>query len=157
MCGTAQEPRIGNPSVAGSSAARPTSEAIFSSRGPESSFSSFMTRSNRSATAVWLRPRAPGISIHWRGRFVHVVNLGVKVINILVVSCVAVGKPTDQAALGAVLRFAAVDRDVVIVAAAGNAGTQGCAQNPDPVPADRSDPLAWNSVQTIATPAWFSD
>ena len=81
-------------------------------------------------------------------------NLGVKVINISVVSCVAVGKPTDQAALGAALRYAAVDRDVVIVAAAGNAGTQGCAQNPDPVPADRSDPLAWNSVQTIATPAW---
>ena len=88
---------------------------------------------------------------------VHMANLGVKVINISVVSCVAVGKPIDQAALGAALRYAAVDRDVVIVAAAGNAGTQGCAQNPDPVPADRSDPLAWNSVQTIATPAWFSD
>jgi membrane-anchored mycosin MYCP len=88
---------------------------------------------------------------------VHMANLGVKVINISVVSCVAVGKPIDQTALGAALRFAAVDRDVVIVTAAGNAGTQGCAQNPDPLPADRSDPLGWNSVQTIATPAWFSD
>jgi membrane-anchored mycosin MYCP len=88
---------------------------------------------------------------------VHMADLGAKVINISVVSCVPVGKLTDQAELGAALRFAAVDRDVVIVTAAGNAGTQGCTQNPDPSAADRGDPLGWKSVQTIATPAWFGD
>lgn len=88
---------------------------------------------------------------------VHAANLGADVINVSVVSCVAVAKPHDQAALGAAVRYAAVDRDVVVVTAAGNAGTQGCTQNPDPVPANRDDPLGWGSVSTIATPAWFSD
>ncbi|WP_116377282.1 S8 family serine peptidase [Mycobacterium sp. MFM001] len=88
---------------------------------------------------------------------VHMANLGAKVINISVVSCIAVGKPSDQAELGAALRFAAVDRDALIVTAAGNAGTEGCSQNPDPAPADWADPLGWKTVQTIATPAWFSD
>ena len=88
---------------------------------------------------------------------VRLANLGAKVINISVMSCVPVTKPQDQAVLGAAIRYAALDRDVVIVTAAGNAGTQGCSQNPDPVPADRSDPLGWHSVKTIATPAWFSD
>lgn len=88
---------------------------------------------------------------------VHAANLGAKVINISVVSCMAVTKQADQGALGAALRYAAVDRDVVIVTAAGNAGAQGCTQNPDPIPADRADPLGWDSVSTIAAPAWFSD
>ena len=88
---------------------------------------------------------------------VHAANLGAKVINISVVSCMPVTKQADQAALGAALRYAAVDRDVVIVTATGNAGAQGCTQNPDPVPADRADPLGWDSVSTVATPAWFRD
>jgi membrane-anchored mycosin MYCP len=88
---------------------------------------------------------------------VHAANLGAKVINISVVACLPAAAPADQAALGAALRYAAVDRDVVIVTAAGNAGESGCKQNADPVPADHTDPLGWNSVTTIATPAWFSD
>ncbi|WP_454561793.1 S8 family serine peptidase [Mycobacterium haemophilum] len=88
---------------------------------------------------------------------VHAANLGANVINISVVSCMPVTKQADQGALGAALRYAAVDRDAVIVTATGNAGAQGCTQNPDPVPADRADPLGWDSVSTIATPAWFGD
>lgn len=88
---------------------------------------------------------------------VHAANLGAKVINISVVSCISAAKPQDQSALGVALRYAAVDRDVVVVTAAGNAGAQGCTQNPDPIPANRDDPLGWESVATIATPAWFSD
>ncbi|HUO40472.1 MAG TPA: S8 family serine peptidase, partial [Mycobacterium sp.] len=88
---------------------------------------------------------------------VHAANMGAKVINISVVACLPAAAPADQTALGAALRYAAVDRDAVIVTAAGNAGEAGCKQNPDPVPADRTDPLGWNSVTTIATPAWFSD
>ncbi|MGP4057845.1 type VII secretion-associated serine protease mycosin [Mycobacterium sp. 4D054] len=84
---------------------------------------------------------------------VHAANLGARVINISLVSCIPVTKPTDQAVLGAALRYAAVDRDAVIVAAAGNAGTQGCTQNPPP-PTGAS---GWDEVLTIASPAWFDD
>jgi membrane-anchored mycosin MYCP len=89
---------------------------------------------------------------------VHAANLGVKVINISVVSCISAAKPQDQSALGAALRYAAVERDVVIVTAAGNVAAQGCnVPNPVPVPADHDDPLGWSSVNTVVTPAWFSD
>jgi membrane-anchored mycosin MYCP len=87
---------------------------------------------------------------------VHMANLGAKVINISVVSCLPAAKLGDQSQLGAALRYAAVDRDAVIVTAAGNAGAQGCnVQNPDPIPGDRVDPLGWKSVRTVASPAWF--
>lgn len=84
---------------------------------------------------------------------VHAANLGARVMNISLVSCIPVTKPADQAVLGAALRYAAVDRDVVIVAAAGNAGTQGCAQNPPPA----TGASGWDDVVTIASPAWFED
>jgi membrane-anchored mycosin MYCP len=84
---------------------------------------------------------------------VHAANLGARVINISLVSCIPVTKPADQAVLGSALRYAAVDRDVVIVAAAGNAGTQGCTQNPPPA----TGASGWDDVVTIASPAWFDD
>lgn len=84
---------------------------------------------------------------------VHAANLGARVINISLVSCSPVTKPADQTVLGAALRYAAVDRDAVIVTAAGNAGTQGCTQNPAPKPGQNG----WDDVVTIASPAWFDD
>lgn len=84
---------------------------------------------------------------------VHAANLGARVINISLVSCIPVTKPADQSILGAALRYAAVDRDAVIVAAAGNAGTQGCTQNPTPA----TGATGWDDVVTIASPAWFDD
>lgn len=87
---------------------------------------------------------------------VHAANLGVKVINISVVSCISTTKPQDQSALADAVRYAAVDRDVVIVTAAGNLHAQGCnGQNPDALPGDPT--RGWAAVKTIATPAWFSD
>ncbi|GAB5901227.1 S8 family serine peptidase [Mycolicibacterium mageritense] len=95
--------------------------------------------------------------IHGMARaVVRMANLGAKVINISVVACIPVAKPADLSELGAALRYAAVDKDAVIVTAAGNAGTDQCkGQNPDPEPGSVDDPLGWNTVGMIAAPAIF--
>ena len=58
---------------------------------------------------------------------VHAADLGARVINISAVTCLPADNTVDQSALGAALRYAAVDKDAVIVAAAGNAGPMGLA------------------------------
>jgi membrane-anchored mycosin MYCP len=89
---------------------------------------------------------------------VHAANAGARVINMSVVACIPVLKPVDQTTLGAAVRYAAVDKDVVLVAAAGNLGGQdSCAQNPDVDATNTKDPRNWGGVVTISTPSWFSD
>lgn len=83
-------------------------------------------------------------------------NSGAKVMNISIVSCIPVLKPVDQTTLGAAIRYAAVEKDVVIVAAGGNLANQGCSQNPDIDATNAKDPRNWGGVVTISTPAWFS-
>ena len=83
---------------------------------------------------------------------VHAANIGARVINMSVVACIPVLKPVDQNALGAALRYAAVDNDAVLVSAAGNLGGPGCAQNPDLDPTRPADPRNWGGVVTISTP-----
>jgi membrane-anchored mycosin MYCP len=88
---------------------------------------------------------------------VHLANLGVRVMNISVTACINAAQPIDQAALGAAVRYAAVDKDIVLVSAAGNEGESGCAQNPVFNPLRPDDPRDWQDVSTIVTPAWYSD
>lgn len=88
---------------------------------------------------------------------VHAANMGAKVINISVTSCLPAAAPADQRALGAALWYAATVKDAVIVAAAGNVGEAGCANNPMYDPLDPSDPRDWHQVKVISSPSWFSD
>ncbi|MDW5612538.1 type VII secretion-associated serine protease mycosin [Mycolicibacterium sp. D5.8-2] len=90
------------------------------------------------------------------GAIVRAADLGARVINISAVTCVPVGENFDQSGLGAALRYAAVDRDVVIVAAAGEGGAAGgCDSNPLSDPALPSDPRNWSGVTAVAIPAWW--
>jgi membrane-anchored mycosin MYCP len=88
---------------------------------------------------------------------VRAVEMGATVINLSETACAPVGAGMDDAALGQAVRFA-FERDVVVVAAAGNVDERGlCSvQNQE---RDPNRPLsdAWNSVSTIASPAWFED
>ena len=88
---------------------------------------------------------------------VHAADVGAKVINVSVTACVSAADPLDQRALGAAVWYAATQKDAVVVAAAGNEGEDGCAQNPAFDPLNTDDPRDWGHVKTVSSPSWFSD
>ncbi|WP_372992616.1 S8 family serine peptidase [Mycobacteroides salmoniphilum] len=86
----------------------------------------------------------------------RMADLGARVINLSVQSCMNANDLINDAAVGAALNYAVREKDVVVIAAAGNADENGCGQNPlfDPLRAD--DPRDWHQVSTVVTPAWYS-
>jgi membrane-anchored mycosin MYCP len=88
---------------------------------------------------------------------VHAANMGASVINISDVTCMSARNIIDQRALGAAVRYAAVDKNAVIVAAAGDSSKKDCKQNPAYNPLQPKDPRDWSAVNTVVTPSWFSD
>jgi len=87
----------------------------------------------------------------------HAVDLGATVINLSEAACAPVGTAIDDAAVGQAVRYA-FERNVVVVAAAGNISSQGlCSAQNEPRDPNRPLADAWSSVRTVASPAWFSD
>jgi membrane-anchored mycosin MYCP len=88
---------------------------------------------------------------------VRAVDLGATVINLSEAACAPAGAGLDDAALGQAVRYA-FERNVVVVAAAGNVDSQGlCRNQNDVVDPNRSRDDAWGTVRTVASPAWFAD
>lgn len=79
-------------------------------------------------------------------------DLGATVINISSVACIAADDALDDRALGAALAYAVDVKNVVVVAAAGNVGGPG--HCPEQNPAGEPD---WDTVVSVATPAWYDD
>ncbi|HEY2450183.1 MAG TPA: type VII secretion-associated serine protease mycosin [Mycobacterium sp.] len=88
---------------------------------------------------------------------VHAADMGARVINISQVMCMSARSIIDQPDLGAAVRYAAVDKDAVIVAAAGDTSQRDCKENPIVDPLHPNDPRDWGGVTTVVTPSWFSD
>ena len=93
---------------------------------------------------------------------VHAADLGARVINISAITCVPADRSVDQAELGAAIRYAAVDKDAVIVAAAGNSGSTGsgsggasCDSNPLTDLGRPEDPRNWAGVTSVSVPSWW--
>ncbi|MGA8548301.1 MAG: type VII secretion-associated serine protease mycosin [Mycobacterium sp.] len=93
---------------------------------------------------------------------VHAADLGARVINISAVTCLPADRNVDQAELGAAIRYAAVDKDAVIVAAAGNSGSTGsgfagasCESNPLTDLSQPEDPRNWAGVTSVSVPSWW--
>ena len=93
---------------------------------------------------------------------VHAADLGARVINISEVTCLPADRGIDQSALGAALRYAAVDKDAVIVAAAGNTAPTGsvgdgsaCQNNPLTDMSRPDDTRNWAGVTSVSTPSWW--
>jgi membrane-anchored mycosin MYCP len=76
-------------------------------------------------------------------------DLGASVINISSVACAPAASALDDRALGAALAYAVDIKNVVIVAAAGNAGVGQC-------PAQRAD-ATWQTITVAVSPAWYDD
>lgn len=119
-------------------------------------------QSSRAYEAVHLAPgdeagRKAGTIATLASAIVHAANMGAKVINVSVTSCLPAADPGDQSAIGAAAWYAATVKDAVIVAAAGNEGEEGCAQNPSFDPLDVADPRDWHHVRTVSSPSWFAD
>ncbi|MCV7195538.1 type VII secretion-associated serine protease mycosin [Mycobacterium angelicum] len=124
------------------------------------------------ATSAKFSPQTPGgdpllarasLDIAALGRaIVHAADRGARVINISAITCLPADRPVDQAALGAAIRYAAVDKDAVIVAAAGNSGSNGsaaggasCDSNPLTDLSRPEDPRNWAGVTSVSIPSWW--
>jgi membrane-anchored mycosin MYCP len=93
---------------------------------------------------------------------VHAADLGARVINISAITCLPADRNVDQAELGAAIRYAAVDKDAVIVAAAGDNGATGsgfggaaCESNPLTDLGRPEDPRNWAGVTSVSVPSWW--
>lgn len=81
-------------------------------------------------------------------------DLGATVVNVSSVACLPAGDPLDDRALGAALAYAVDVKNVVVVSAAGNVGGPGQCPTQNP---GRSGPPDWQSVASVASPAWYDD
>lgn len=146
--------------VAGLIAAAPGPDG-FSGAAPEAALVSI-----RQSSAQW-SPKAPSGQDPQQAKTAgdvatlaravrHAADIpGVRVINISLIDCIPLYKQVDQAALGASLRYAAIDKDIVVVAAAGNTGESNCASNPLTDPNRPDDPRNWVAASTISTPSYW--
>jgi membrane-anchored mycosin MYCP len=150
--------------VAGIIAGQPADEDGFSGVAPAARVLSLRV------TSAKFSPRTPGgdpmlarasFDVETLGRaIVHAADLGARVINISAVTCLPADRPFDQAALGAAIRYAAVDKDAVIVAAAGNAGATGSVGGGTPCESNSltdlgrpNDPRNWAGVTSVSIPS----
>jgi membrane-anchored mycosin MYCP len=93
---------------------------------------------------------------------VHAADLGARVINVAAITCLPADRNIDQAELGAAIRYAAVAKDAVVVAAAGNSGSTGtvasgaaCESNPLTDLSRPEDPRNWAGVTSVSVPSWW--
>ncbi|MDT5136865.1 MAG: rane-anchored mycosin [Mycobacterium sp.] len=124
------------------------------------------------ATSAKFSPRTPGgdptlaraaIDLDALARaIVHAADRGARVINISAITCLPADRTVDQSALGAAIKYAAVEKDAVIVAAAGNSGATGsvaggtsCDSNPLTDLSHPNDPRNWAGVTSVSIPSWW--
>ena len=94
---------------------------------------------------------------------VRAADLGARVITVSTVTCLPADHNVDQTGLGAALRYAAIEKDAVVVAAAGNRGQTGsvggggatCEANPLTDLSRPQDPRNWGGVTSISVPSWW--
>lgn len=151
--------------VAGLIAAKPTPDSGFSGGAPDAriitirqSSSNFSEMRRRADSAEESAENSRGYgNVRTMAMAVRrAADMGATVINISEVACRSAVDGIDDRDLGAAIHYAALAKDVVVVAAAGNVPSNCTAQNP-PVDPLNTAANPWDSVTTIATPAWYDD
>lgn len=87
---------------------------------------------------------------------VRAANMGSTVINLSVTACVPGETDANLSELIGALHYAAVERNAVVVASAGNVD-QTCTDNPGPDPGEPGDPRGWDEVETLSLPSYIDD
>ncbi|MDH6198529.1 membrane-anchored mycosin MYCP [Mycobacterium frederiksbergense] len=148
-------------SVAGLIAGQPGPDG-FSGVAPDARLISIRQNSPRFAPrtpgADAVQARAAADVANLARAVVRAADLGARVINISVVTCLPADKQIDQTELGAALRYAALEKDAVIVAAAGNSRdgvATGSACESNPQAGTPGDPRNWGGVTSISAPSWW--
>lgn len=88
---------------------------------------------------------------------VRATNEGATVINMSVTACIPAGASIDLSRLRGALHYAAVERDVVVVASAGNLDGDCKDGNPGPIPNDPLDPRGWAQATTVSLPSYIDE
>ncbi|MBO0855791.1 MAG: type VII secretion-associated serine protease mycosin [Nocardia sp.] len=139
--------------VAGLIAARPSPADAFSGVAPEARILAIRQLSlefeakNRAGESGKVAEGGYGNVLTMAAAVVRAVDMGATVINISEVSCTPAGSDPADKALGAAVKYA-FDRNVVVVAAAGNLDQGACAT--------QNDAAGWGGVRTAVSPAWYS-
>ncbi len=140
--------------VAGLIAARPGPADAFSGVAPEAQILAirqlslqYEAKNRRGDDTGKVAAGGYGDVLTMAAAVVRAVDMGATVINISEVSCSPAGSGTADGALGAAVEYAA-DRNVVVVAAAGNLDQAACST--------QNETSGWNGVSTVISPAWFS-
>lgn len=149
--------------IAGIIAARPARDDAFIGVAPDASIISIRQSSRAYKPDYTSSSRGyndevaqTAASLHTLARaIVHAANMGATVINMSITACHKASMPVDTSALAGALHYAAVERDVVLVASAGNLGMGQCKQNPGPSAASPGDPDGWGTVEHVSLPSLF--
>ncbi|MFC8046824.1 type VII secretion-associated serine protease mycosin [Nocardia sp. NPDC057353] len=141
--------------VAGIIAARPSLEDAFVGVAPDAEILAirqlslaYERKDSARAQPGEIRSGGYGSVLTLAGAVVRAVDMGATVINISEVACSRAGTDTSDGALGAAVKYA-YDRNVVVVAAAGNVDSSGACET-------QNDGSGWSAVNTVASPAWFA-
>ncbi|WP_330232999.1 type VII secretion-associated serine protease mycosin [Nocardia sp. NBC_00508] len=142
--------------VAGLIAARPSPDDAFSGVAPDAEILAIRQLSLAYEPKDRARSEVPGkIASAGYGNVltlaaavVRAVDMGAGVINISEVACTPLGGDPADGALGAAVKYA-YDRNVVVVAAAGNIQQGGACDG-------QNEGTGWGAVRTAVSPAWFA-
>ncbi|WP_435795111.1 type VII secretion-associated serine protease mycosin [Nocardia aurea] len=143
--------------VAGLIAARPTLDDGFAGVAPEAEILTIRQlsaayeakdRATNNDVPGKITSAGYGTVLTLAAAVVRAVDLGATVINISEVACAPVGVNPSDGALGAAVKYAD-DRNVVVVAAAGNLSQNGSCDG-------QNEGTGWGAVRTTVSPAWFS-